>query len=75
MELILIPLVALLASVLTFFSGFGLGTLLLPAFAAFFPTSLAVAAIAAWQGAHVIRAHDVAATKRVLRMVDAIRSA
>jgi dihydropteroate synthase len=37
--------------------------------------SLAVAAVAAWQGAHVIRAHDVAQTKRVVRMVDAIRSA
>jgi dihydropteroate synthase len=37
--------------------------------------SLAAAAIAAWQGAHVIRAHDVAATVRVVRMVDAIRNA
>jgi uncharacterized protein len=35
--------VALLASALTFFSGFGLGTLLLPAFAVFFPVALAVA--------------------------------
>ena len=35
--------------------------------------SLAVAAMAAWNGAHVIRAHDVAATVRVVRMVDAIR--
>ena len=35
--------------------------------------SLAVAALAAWQGAHVIRAHDVAATKRTTRMIDAIR--
>jgi dihydropteroate synthase len=35
--------------------------------------SLAIAALAAWQGAHVIRAHDVAATKRVTRMIDAIR--
>lgn len=35
--------VAFLASGLTFFSGFGLGTLLLPAFAVFFPVSLAVA--------------------------------
>jgi len=34
--------------------------------------SLAVAAHAAWQGAHVIRAHDVAATKRTIRMIDAI---
>jgi len=35
--------------------------------------SLAVAALAAWRGAHVIRAHDVAATKRTTRMIDAIR--
>jgi len=35
--------------------------------------SLAIAALAAWQGAHVIRAHDVAATKRTTRMIDAIR--
>jgi uncharacterized membrane protein YfcA len=35
--------VAFLASALTFFSGFGLGTLLLPAFAVFFPVALAVA--------------------------------
>ncbi len=35
--------------------------------------SLAAAAIAAWQGAAVIRAHDVEATRRVLDTVDAIR--
>lgn len=35
--------VALFASTLTFFSGFGLGTLLLPAFALFFPVQMAVA--------------------------------
>lgn len=35
--------VAFLASALTFFSGFGLGTLLLPAFALFFPVEQAVA--------------------------------
>ena len=35
--------VAFLASALTFFSGFGLGTLLLPAFAVFFPVERAVA--------------------------------
>ena len=35
--------VAFLASLLTFFTGFGLGTLLLPAFAAFFPAHAAVA--------------------------------
>jgi dihydropteroate synthase len=37
--------------------------------------SLAVAALAAWQGAQIVRAHDVAATKRVTRMIDAIRTA
>lgn len=43
MEYILIPIVALLASALTFFSGFGLGTLLLPAFGLFFPIEIAIA--------------------------------
>lgn len=38
-----IAAVALLASGLTFFTGFGLGTLLLPAFAFFFPPAIAVA--------------------------------
>lgn len=37
--------------------------------------SLAAAAIAAAHGAHVVRVHDVRATARVVRMVDAIRSA
>ena len=43
MSLVVIYLVALLASGLSFFSGFGLGTLLLPAFALFFPIEQAVA--------------------------------
>lgn len=43
MQYIVIPAVALLASGLTLFSGFGLGTLLMPAFALFFPVDLAVA--------------------------------
>lgn len=43
MDLIVICVVAFLASGLTFFSGFGLGTLLLPAFALFFPVEQAVA--------------------------------
>jgi uncharacterized membrane protein YfcA len=43
MSYVVICLVALLASGLTFFSGFGLGTLLLPAFALFFPVEQAVA--------------------------------
>ena len=36
--------------------------------------SLAVAALAAWQGAHMIRTHDVGETIRVVRMIDAIRN-
>lgn len=42
MEYFLIPFVTLLASVLTFFSGFGLGTVLLPVFAIFFSLSIAI---------------------------------
>jgi len=41
-ELIVIGFVSLFASFLTFFSGFGLGTLLLPAFAIFFPIETAI---------------------------------
>ena len=43
MEYVLIPMVALLASGLTLFSGFGLGTLLMPAFALFFSVDVAIA--------------------------------
>lgn len=43
MHYVLICGVALAASGLTFFTGFGLGTLLLPAFALFFPVEMAVA--------------------------------
>ena len=57
--------VALGASILTFFSGFGLGTLLLPAFAIVFPLDVAIAATAivhlannVWKGALVGRAAD-----------------
>ena len=35
--------------------------------------SLAVAAYASAQGAHVIRVHDVEATVRAVRMIDALR--
>jgi uncharacterized protein len=41
-EFLLIPAVCLLGSALTFFSGFGLGTLLLPAFGLFFPLEIAI---------------------------------
>jgi uncharacterized protein len=44
MDIIVIAVVALLASALTLYSGFGLGTLLLPAFALFVPAPVAVAA-------------------------------
>lgn len=46
MSFALVAIVALLASGLTFFSGFGLGTLLMPAFAVFVPVSVAVGATA-----------------------------
>jgi uncharacterized protein len=43
MEFILIALVAAGAAMLTFFSGFGLGTILMPVFALFFPIEIAIA--------------------------------
>jgi uncharacterized membrane protein YfcA len=43
MSYLVVIVVAFIASGLTFFSGFGLGTLLLPAFALFFPAEHAVA--------------------------------
>lgn len=43
MELIVICVVALVTSLLTFFSGFGLGTILTPVFAIFFPIEVAIA--------------------------------
>lgn len=46
MSYLVICIVAFLVSGLTLFSGFGLGTLLMPAFALFFPIELAVAATA-----------------------------
>jgi uncharacterized protein len=46
MDFILIGAVAFIASGLTLYSGFGLGTVLLPAFALFFPAPAAVAATA-----------------------------
>jgi hypothetical protein len=45
-EWLLVCAVALVASAMTLFAGFGLGTMLLPAFALFFPLELAVAATA-----------------------------
>lgn len=46
-SVIVVSVVALVASTLTFFSGFGLGTVLLPAFAIFYPVEQAVALTAA----------------------------
>ncbi|MBP2830594.1 sulfite exporter TauE/SafE family protein [Aquimarina sp. U1-2] len=43
MDFVLVGIVALLGSGLTFFSGFGLGTLLMPVFALFFPIDIAIA--------------------------------
>ncbi|MBN8701492.1 MAG: sulfite exporter TauE/SafE family protein [Bacteroidetes bacterium] len=42
MEYVLICIVAFLASVLTLFSGFGLGTILVPVFALFFPIDFSI---------------------------------
>jgi uncharacterized membrane protein YfcA len=50
MAFIVIGLVAFVVSGLTLFAGFGLGTLLLPAFALFFPVDVAVAATAIVHG-------------------------
>lgn len=43
MDIVLICLTALVASLLTFFSGFGLGTILTPVFILFFPIEVAIA--------------------------------
>lgn len=42
-EIIIICIAAFLTSILTFFSGFGLGTILMPVFALFFPVEMAIA--------------------------------
>ena len=46
MDYLVITLTALFASGLTLFSGFGLGTVLMPVFALFFPLPTAIAATA-----------------------------
>lgn len=43
MEILIICIVAFFTSILTFFSGFGLGTILMPVFALFFPVDVAIA--------------------------------
>ena len=43
MEYLVLSLVAFFTAILTFFSGFGLGTILTPAFMLFFPVELAIA--------------------------------
>jgi dihydropteroate synthase len=39
------------------------------------PASLAAAAVAVWQGARILRVHDVAATVRVMKIATAARKA
>src|SRR4030067_2642307 len=46
MEYVVIFITALFVSALSLFSGFGLGTILMPAFALFFPIQVAIAATA-----------------------------
>lgn len=43
MEIVIIWLAAFFTAILTFFSGFGLGTILAPVFAIFFPIDIAIA--------------------------------
>jgi hypothetical protein len=43
MEIVIICLAAFFTAILTFFSGFGLGTILTPVFAIFFPVDIAIA--------------------------------
>jgi hypothetical protein len=43
MEILIISLAAFIVAILTFFSGFGLGTILTPVFMIFFPVDLAIA--------------------------------
>ena len=43
MEYVIISVVAFFVAILTFFSGFGLGTILTPVFMIFFPVELAIA--------------------------------
>jgi uncharacterized protein len=43
MEIVILCLAALMTSLLTFFSGFGLGTILTPVFAIFFPVEISIA--------------------------------
>ena len=43
MEILILCIAALITSLLTFFSGFGLGTILTPVFAIFFPVEIAIA--------------------------------
>jgi uncharacterized protein len=46
MSYLIVSIAALVAAGLTFFSGFGLGTILMPVFAIFFPVEVAIAATA-----------------------------
>jgi uncharacterized protein len=43
MEILIISIAAFIVAILTFFSGFGLGTILTPVFMLFFPVELAIA--------------------------------
>ena len=54
MSFLIVAIAALFVSGLTLFSGFGLGTLLMPVFALFFPVEVAVAATAVVHGANNI---------------------
>ena len=59
MALALIAVAALFASLLTFLSGFGLGTILTPVFIIFFPADTAIAMTAAVLGAWLLKSLTV----------------
>ena len=59
MDYLLVAAVALCVSGLTMYSGFGLGTLLMPVFALFFPIEVAVAATAIVHGLPLVTRNSV----------------
>ena len=65
MDFVIIATTALLVAALTLVSGFGLGTVLMPAFAIFFPLEIAVAATGT-----ASRAAGQVRPRRLLNLVD-----
>jgi hypothetical protein len=66
---VVVGVVAVSASALTLYSGFGLGTLLLPVFSLFFPVDVAVAATAVVHGANSLFKVTLVGRRAVRRVV------